>query len=144
LEGFSYQREKVILNEEKINPKVGKRRLFLPSKRISLKSNFLSLRKRTSRSRHFLPKRKERCLKISSEENKQTNVPSTSKDQTFKSKPSLLTKRKHLKVLTEKNKHTNYALNLEDRTLKSKTKSFRSKINPMMDIISKDLVFVCL
>jgi len=41
------------------------------------------------------------------EENKNTNTPLTLKDQNFKSRPSLLMRRKHLMVAGEENKHTN-------------------------------------
>jgi len=42
--GDSYQREKVIPKETRIPPKVKKRRSFLPSEKLTLKSNFLSKR----------------------------------------------------------------------------------------------------
>ena len=53
---------------------------------------------------------------VVSEENKHTNVPSTPKDQTFDSRPSLSMRRKHLKVPEEDNKHPKCSLDLEDQT----------------------------
>jgi len=67
---------------------------------------------------------KRKHLKISGEENKQTNVPSTPKDQTLKSRPSLLTRRKHLTVLEEENKHKKVPL-----TLKTGLSSQRSRLS---------------
>jgi len=54
-------------------------------------------------------------LKISSKENKHKNVPSTSKDQTFKQRPSFSMRRKHLTITVEDNKHTKRAIDLEDQ-----------------------------
>jgi len=60
--------------------------------------------------------------------NKHTSVPSP-KDQTFKLRPFLSTKKEHL-VLGEENKHPNCAIDSEDRTFQLKFKTFKSKINP--------------
>jgi len=49
-----------------------------------------------------------------SEENKHTNVPLSLKDQAFKSRPSLLTRKKYLTVTGEENKRTTRAFDLED------------------------------
>ena len=54
----------------------------------------------------------------------------TLKDESFKLRPSLLTRRKHLTIVGEENKHTNRVLNPENWTVKSKIKTFKSKINP--------------
>jgi len=57
-------------------------------------------------------------MKIPGEENKHTSVPSTPKDQTSTSRPSLSTRRKHLTVSGEENRHPNFALDPEDLTFK--------------------------
>jgi len=58
--GGSYQGEEVISKEKrKITPKVGKERAFLSIERLSLKSNFPSLREMPSRSRPSLSKRRK-------------------------------------------------------------------------------------
>ena len=69
-------------------------------------------------------------MKTPGEDNRHTSVPSSLKDQTFKSRPSLSTRRKYLTVPGEKNKHQNYADNPQDWTFKSKIKTFKSKTNP--------------
>jgi len=48
------------------------------------------------------------------------NVPSTPKYQTFKSRPTLSTRRKHLKTSGEENRHTNVPSTLKDQTFKSR------------------------
>jgi len=52
-------REKIIPKEKIITLKVEKRRSFLPSEGLFLKSNFLSLRERPLRSRPSLSKEKK-------------------------------------------------------------------------------------
>jgi len=56
--GDSYQGEKVISKGKRITPKVGERRSFLLSERLSIKSNFLSIRERASRSKPLSKRRK--------------------------------------------------------------------------------------
>jgi len=73
---------------------------------------------------------KRKHLRISGEENKQTNMLLTLKDQTFKSGSSLLTRGKHMAVAREENNHTSRALDAEDCTSKSKIKTFKLKTNP--------------
>jgi len=64
-------------------------------------------------SRPFLSMRREHP-KIWGEENKHTNMPSTQKDQSFKTRFSISTKRKYPTVVEEENKHLNCSLNPED------------------------------
>ena len=49
-------------------------------------------------------------------------MPPTQKDQTFKSKSSLLTRRKHLTVTGEENKHTNVPSTLKTRILSQRSR----------------------
>jgi len=55
---------------------------------------------------------------------------SSPKDQTFKTRPSLSTRRKHLTILGEENKYPNCALDSKDQTFKSKIDTFKLKTNP--------------
>ena len=71
------------------------------------------------------------------------NVPSTPKDQTFKSRPSLSTRRKHLTVVREENKHTKTwpqpqrpNFQVKDQNFEIKNQSLKTKIE------SKDVTFV--
>jgi len=64
------------------------------------------------------------------------------KDQNFKSRPSVLTSRKHIKVIGEENQHKNHTLNPKDRTFKLKIKTFNSKSIPQDGDQIKKLTFV--
>ena len=95
----------------------------------------LSLEHQHFKSRFFLStKRKE--MKISEEENKHTNMPSTLNDQTFKWRPSLSMRKKHLTVPREESKYTNCGLDPEDQTFKSKVNPWRWRSNQWTYICS--------
>jgi len=64
------------------------------------------------------------------EENKHTNVPSTAKDQTFESRPSFSTRRKHLKAPGEENKHPNWASTPKTGLLSQRSRLSSRKSNP--------------
>jgi len=120
-------KRKIIPKEKRISPNVEKEDHSYIVKDSPLNQTF-SLRERPLGSKLSLPKEKERCLKISSEENKHINMLLTSKINP-QVKALSFNKNETSEDPRRREKAPKMCPPPEDRTLKLKIETFKSKIN---------------